>query len=74
MNQKTLNERNRPTAMMMMADVHQVTHTLINPAVHVAINIQHRGDIEVQVLQNLCQLFIRFVSLYDLNKKENLYC
>ena len=50
MNQKTLNERNRPTAMMIMADVHQVTHTLINPAVHVAIDIQHRGDIEVHVL------------------------
>lgn len=43
------------------------THCVIFPSIYVSIHIQHRGDIEVHVLEHLLQFGICFVVLENLS-------
>ena len=48
------------------------THRVVCPSVRVAIHIQHRGDVEVQVLEHLPHLGVGFVGAKYLCQRQRV--
>ena len=49
-----------------------VTHAVIGPAEYVSIHVDHRRNVDVQVLQHLLQLLVGFVWIHNLNKHSHV--